>query len=101
MKLGFAWYSGEVGADLKDARANARSCQHRCPFGGTPVSAADELEAFQRDDEVTAFSYAAPRVRAHFRTPANFMQMVRDSYRAVYRPRAVKFLEGRQWSKAK
>lgn len=46
-----------------------------------------QLEAFQRDDEVTAFSYAAPRVRAHFRTPANFMQMVRDSYRAVYRPR--------------
>jgi len=52
-----------------------------------------QLDAFRRDDEATAFSYASPRIRAQFRTPADFMQMVRDSYRAVYRPRAVKFLE--------
>lgn len=52
-----------------------------------------QLEAFQSDDEVTAFSYAAPSVRAQFRTPAEFMRMVRNSYRAVYRPRAVKFFE--------
>ena len=52
-----------------------------------------QLDAFQRDDEVTAFSYASPRIRDQFKTPANFMQMVRTSYQAVYRPRAVKFLE--------
>ena len=52
-----------------------------------------QLDAFQRDDEVTAFSYASPGIRAQFKTPANFMQMVRASYQAVYRPRAVKFLE--------
>lgn len=51
-----------------------------------------QLDAFRRDDGVTAFSYAAPGVRAQFRTPANFMKMVRDSYPAVYRPRAVKVL---------
>ena len=52
-----------------------------------------QLEAFRRDDGVTAFSFAAPGVRAQFRTPANFMKMVRDSYPAVYRPRAVRILD--------
>lgn len=52
-----------------------------------------QLEAFERDDGDTAFSYASPQVRDQFGTPANFMRMVRNSCQAVYRPRAVKFLE--------
>ncbi len=51
-----------------------------------------QLDAFQRDDEAAAFSFAAPRIRDQFGTPANFMRMIRASYQAVYRPRAVKFL---------
>jgi hypothetical protein len=52
-----------------------------------------QLEAFQRDDEVEAFSYAAPSIQAQFKTPADFMRMVRDRYEAVYRPRSTRFLE--------
>jgi hypothetical protein len=52
-----------------------------------------QLDAFQRDDEVEAFSYAAPSIQAQFKTPAEFMRMVRSAYQAVYRPRSKEFLE--------
>jgi hypothetical protein len=52
-----------------------------------------QLDAFQRDDEVEAFSYAAPSIQAQFKTPAEFMRMVRSAYQAVYRPRSTEFLE--------
>lgn len=54
---------------------------------------AKQLDAFQRDDEVEAFSYAAPSIQAQFKTPSEFMRMVRTSYEAVYRPRSTRFLE--------
>ena len=54
-----------------------------------------QLDAFQRDDGHAAFSHASPFVRRMFRTPENFMAMVRRGYAAVYRPRAVTFLETR------
>ena len=52
-----------------------------------------QLDAFQRDDETEAFSYASPSIQAQFRTPAEFMRMVRTGYDAVYRPRSTRFLE--------
>ena len=52
-----------------------------------------QLDAFQRDDEAEAFSYAAPAIQAQFKTPAEFMRMVRSGYEAVYRPRSTRFLE--------
>jgi hypothetical protein len=52
-----------------------------------------QLDAFQRDDEIEAFSYAAPSIQAQFKTPAEFMRMVRSGYEAVYRPRSTRFLE--------
>jgi|KBSMisStandDraft_5_1062788.scaffolds.fasta_scaffold88971_2 uncharacterized protein DUF4864 len=52
-----------------------------------------QIDAFQRDDAKTAFSYAAPSVRRQFRTPHEFMSMVRTGYSAVYRPRAFRFLD--------
>jgi hypothetical protein len=54
---------------------------------------AQQLDAFQRDDEVEAFSYAAPSIQAQFKTPADFMRVVRSAYEAVYRPRSTNFLE--------
>lgn len=51
----------------------------------------DQLEAFQADDGVRAFSFASPSIRAIFGTPDRFMQMVRTGYRPVYRPREVEF----------
>ncbi len=51
-----------------------------------------QLDAFERDDDMAAYSYAAPVVRQRFPTQEAFMKMVREKYAAVYRPREVKFL---------
>ena len=50
-----------------------------------------QLDAFQKDDAQRAFSYATSDIREAFRTPENFLEMVRTSYPAVYRPKTVKF----------
>ena len=50
-----------------------------------------QMSAFQRDDGIEAFSYAAPHIRRMFGTVENFMAMVRGGYAPVYRPRDVKF----------
>ena len=50
-----------------------------------------QLDAFRRDDAERAFSYAAPGIRATFGSAQNFMAMVREQYRVVYRPRSVSF----------
>ena len=52
-----------------------------------------QLEAFQADDGIQAFLYAAPSIRRQFKTVANFMEMVQHAYYAVYRPRGVLFGE--------
>ncbi len=54
-----------------------------------------QLKAFQADDWGRAFSYATPRLRELFRTPENFMAMVRGGYQPVYRPQSVEFLDAR------
>jgi len=51
-----------------------------------------QLEAFQRDDAEAAFSFAAPSIREQFGTANAFMQMVREGYGALYRPRSTVFL---------
>jgi hypothetical protein len=50
-----------------------------------------QLEAFRRDDGVAAFGYASPSIRAMFQTPERFLDMVRQGYAPVYRPRRVEF----------
>lgn len=50
-----------------------------------------QLQAFQRDDAVTAFSFASPEIQAKFCTPEQFIQMVKIGYPAIYRPRSVIF----------
>lgn len=52
-----------------------------------------QLEAFARDDAAKAFSYAAPGIRQMFRTPENFLAMVRLGYPVVYRHSTVAFLK--------
>ncbi|OUC12929.1 MAG: DUF4864 domain-containing protein [Alkalinema sp. CACIAM 70d] len=52
-----------------------------------------QLSAFQQDDAVRAFALASPGIQAMFRNPTNFMNMVRQSYEPVYRPRSVIFEE--------
>lgn len=49
----------------------------------------EQLDAFKRDDGVSAFGYASPGIQKMFGTPERFMQMVRQGYPQVYRARDV------------
>jgi hypothetical protein len=51
-----------------------------------------QIDAFKRDDAPGAFALASPGVREAFGTPERFLDVVRVSYRAVYRPAAMTFL---------
>jgi len=52
-----------------------------------------QIEAFRRDDGAAAFGYASPSIQGMFGSPDTFMDMVRQGYRPVYRPRTVEFRE--------
>jgi len=51
-----------------------------------------QIDAFRRDDAQEAFALVSPGVQQTFGTPERFLDVVRVSYRAVYRPAAVAFL---------
>ena len=51
-----------------------------------------QIDAFRRDDAQEAFALVSPGVQQTFGTPERFLDVVRVSYRAVYRPSAVTFL---------
>jgi len=50
-----------------------------------------QLAAFQKDDAQGAFVFASPGIKTQFGTPESFIQMVKTSYPAVYRPRSIFF----------
>lgn len=52
-----------------------------------------QVDAFRRDDGEGAFGYASPTIRGMFGTSDIFMDMVRQGYQPVYRPRAFDFRE--------
>jgi hypothetical protein len=52
-----------------------------------------QIDAFRRDDAHGAFALVSPGVQQSFGTPERFLDAVRSSYRAVYRPQSVAFLE--------
>lgn len=52
-----------------------------------------QLKAFAADNARQAFALATPALQAQFRTPENFMAMVRTSYPVVYDPASVAFLQ--------
>jgi hypothetical protein len=52
-----------------------------------------QIQAFQRDDGKAAFALASPSIQAQFGSAGNFMRMVKDGYRPVYRPRHYQFLD--------
>jgi len=51
----------------------------------------EQLDAFARDDGPRAFALATAGIRAQFGTPEVFMEMVRNEYPVVYRPKSVQF----------
>ena len=73
------------------------------PVCAQDISAADrtairdairsQVEAFRRDDGEGAFGFASPAIRQMFGTSEVFMQVVRQGYRPVYRPRVFEFRE--------
>ena len=50
-----------------------------------------QIEAFRADDGERAYGYAAPSIRRIFPNSGIFMQMVKQGYRPVYRPRSFSF----------
>ena len=52
-----------------------------------------QLDAFQKDDFSTAFTYASPGIKRLFGTPDRFGAMVRNGFPMVWRPSEVQFLE--------
>lgn len=52
-----------------------------------------QVEAFRRDDGDAAFGLASPAIQGLFGNAEAFMDMVRQGYRPVYRPRSVEFGE--------
>ena len=51
-----------------------------------------QIDAFRRDDAQEAFRLVSPAVQETFGTPERFLDVVRVSYHAMYRPSAVAFL---------
>ena len=52
-----------------------------------------QIDAFRRDDAQGAFALVSPGMQDSFGTPERFLDVVRLSYRAVYRPANVAFLD--------
>ena len=52
-----------------------------------------QVDAFRRDDGDAAFGYASPSIQGMFGEPDTFMEMVRQGYRPVYRPKVFDFRE--------
>ena len=50
-----------------------------------------QIEAFRKNDGVTAFGFASLQLRSIFRSPDRFMEMVRRQYAPVYRPENFSF----------
>ena len=50
-----------------------------------------QIKAFQQDNALAAFAIASEAIQEQFKTPDNFMNMVKESYPAVYRSRSVMF----------
>ena len=52
-----------------------------------------QIDALRRDDAQSAFALVSPAVQQAYGTPKRFLDVMRVSYRAVYRPASVSFRE--------
>ena len=55
-----------------------------------------QIDAFRRDAAGEAFAFATPGLRTIFGTEERFLDMVRNGYPPVYRPRSFEFGEIRE-----
>lgn len=61
------------------------------PEPGIETTIQNQMDAFLKDDFVTAFTFAGPNIRNMFQTPENFGRMVQQGYPMVWRPEDVTF----------
>jgi hypothetical protein len=76
--VGFALVSPQVFAD-ETAPAAAQAVVER------------QIDAFERGDDASAWSLAAPSIRDRFSSAAEFAGMVKERYGPIYRHRSVEF----------
>ncbi|SEE00386.1 protein of unknown function [Rhizobiales bacterium GAS188] len=50
-----------------------------------------QIDAFRRDDGPAAFAFASPELQTMFQDADRFMNMVRNGYQPVYRPKSYNF----------
>ena len=50
-----------------------------------------QIEAFRHDDGNAAYGFASPNIQGLYPNPDQFMNMVRNAYKPVYRPQSVTF----------
>ena len=50
-----------------------------------------QIDAFRRDDAAAAYAFASPVIQRMFLSEDRFLDMVREGYRPVYRPRSYDF----------
>ncbi|USG61843.1 DUF4864 domain-containing protein [Sneathiella marina] len=50
-----------------------------------------QIKAFQVDNADAAFAFATPKLQEIFRSPENFISMVKQGYAPVYRPKSFEF----------
>jgi len=68
--------------------------QDAAPTSDAQQIISKQISAFERDDAVEAYSYAAPQIQALFPDANLFLSMVASSYPAVHRHRSVEFGPG-------
>jgi ketosteroid isomerase-like protein len=51
-----------------------------------------QLDALAKGDAKAAFAFAAPALQQQLATPERFMQMLRDGYAILFKPRATRLL---------
>ena len=50
-----------------------------------------QIDAFRHDDGAAAYAFASPTIHGIFPNADRFMEMVRQGYQPVYRPKSVTF----------
>jgi hypothetical protein len=75
---------------IPSARAQALSADDKAAIRDVIQA---QVEAFRRDDGESAFALASPGIQRLFGTAEIFMDMVRQGYQPVYRPRRFDFGE--------
>lgn len=74
--------------------AGAQAQEPRVP--AIPDIIQNQIDAFQRDDFATAFTFASPMIRGMFGNPERFGAMVRQGYPMVWRPADITYLDQEQ-----